>query len=145
MMAQGVAAEQVTQHISTLNDSLTARIIELECNAAGLQQPNSCLCWLALGSEGRLEQTFYTDQDNGIIFSVPEGETADSMRHHLLPIALRINQALAECGFPLCKGGIMASNPKWCLSLEEWQKIFAEWIDHGSPEDLLNLSVSCAR
>lgn len=144
MMAQGVAAEQITQLISTLNDLLTARIIELECVTAGLQLPNSCeaeLCWLALGSEGRLEQTFYTDQDNGIIFSVPAGENADAMRLRLLPVARRINEALASCGFPLCSGGIMASNPKWCLSREEWQNTFAEWIDHGSPEDLLNASV----
>lgn len=144
MMAQGVAAEQVTQLISTLNDLLTTRIIELECITAGLQQPNACqteICWLALGSEGRLEQTFYTDQDNGIIFNVAAGETADSMRQRLLPVALRINNALASCGFPLCCGGIMASNPKWCLSREEWQHTFANWIDHGSPEDLLNASV----
>ncbi len=144
MMAQGVAAEQITQLISTLNDLLTSRIIELECIASGMQQPGSRhagLCWLALGSEGRLEQTFYTDQDNGIIFSVPEGETADAVRQRLLPMAKRINDALAGCGFPLCSGGIMASNPKWCLSLEEWQKTFAEWIDHGSPEDLLNASI----
>ena len=140
MMAQGVAAEQITQLISTLNDLLTSRIIELECIAAGLQHPNS-FCWLALGSEGRLEQTFYTDQDNGIIFSVPKGETADAVRQRLLPVAKRINEALASCGFPLCSGGVMASNPKWCLSLEEWQKTFAEWIDHGSPEDLLNASI----
>jgi CBS domain-containing protein len=144
MMAQGVAAEQLTHLISTLNDLLTARIIELECSTAGLLQPDSGqagLCWLALGSEGRQEQTFYTDQDNGIIFTVPAGETADSVRSTLLPVARRINQALAECGFPLCNGGIMAGNPKWCLSSEEWQHAFAEWIEHGSPEDLLNASV----
>jgi len=144
MMAQGVAAEQITQLISTLNDLLTARIIELEFSAAGLGRPGarqSGLCWLALGSEGRLEQTFYTDQDNGIIFAVPEGETADAVRQRLLPVARRINEALAGCGFPLCSGGIMASNSKWCLSLEEWQKTFAAWIDHGNPEDLLNASI----
>lgn len=144
MMAQGVAAEQITQLISTLNDLLTTRIIELECHASGLHQPNSnqaALCWLALGSEGRLEQTFFTDQDNGIIFSVPEGETADTVRRRLLPVARQINEALASCGFPLCSGGIMANNPRWCLSREEWQKTFADWIDHGSPEDLLNASI----
>jgi len=144
MMAQGVAAEQLTQLISTLNDLLTARIIELELISSGLQETNACqtaLCWLALGSEGRLEQTFYTDQDNGIIFTVPVGETADSMRAILLPVARRINEALASCGFPLCKGGVMASNPKWCLSTDEWQDIFFQWIDHGSPEDLLNASI----
>jgi CBS domain-containing protein len=144
MMAQGVAAEQLTQLISTLNDLLTARIIELELITSGLQESNACqtaLCWLALGSEGRLEQTFYTDQDNGIIFTVPEGGTADSMRAILLPVARRVNEALASCGFQLCKGGVMASNPKWCLSNEEWQQTFFQWIDHGSPEDLLNASI----
>ena len=144
MMAQGVAAEQITQLISTLNDLLTARIIELECIASDLQLPASChtgICWLALGSEGRLEQTFYTDQDNGIIFNVPSGETADSMRGRLLPVARRINVALDSCGFTLCKGDIMASNPRWCLSREEWQQTFSNWIDQGSPEDLLNASI----
>lgn len=144
MMAQGVAAEQLTQLISTLNDLLTARIIELELRASGLHPPDAgqtVLCWLALGSEGRLEQTFYTDQDNGIIFTVPDGETVDSMRAALLPVARRVNEALASCGFPLCKGGIMASNPKWCLSVDEWLDTFFAWIDHGSPEDLLNASI----
>ena len=144
MMAQGVAAEQLTQLISTLNDLLTVRIIELELITSGLQESiasQTVFCWLALGSEGRLEQTFYTDQDNGIIFTVPAGETADSMRAALLPVARRVNEALARCGFPLCKGGIMASNPKWCLSSDEWQSTFSAWIDHGSPEDLLNASI----
>ena len=144
MMAQGVAAEQITQLISTLNDLLSSRVIELECIASGLQQPGSCqtgICWLAFGSEGRLEQTFYTDQDNGIIFNVPQGETADAMRQKLLPMARRINEALDSCGFPLCKGDIMASNPRWCLSREEWQQKFTAWVDNGSPDDLLNASI----
>jgi CBS domain-containing protein len=94
-----------------------------------------------LGSEGRFEQTLNTDQDNAIIFDVPQGMTADQVREQLLPIARRINEALAECGFPLCKGEIMASNPKWCLSLEEWKHTFNGWIGGGSPESLLNASI----
>ena len=144
MMAQGIAAEHLTQLTSTLNDLLTSRIIELECIAADLQKPDSCqtaFCWLALGSEGRLEQTFHTDQDNGIIFITSPGETPDTMRNTLLPVARRINAALAECGFPLCKGGIMASNPRWCLSLEEWQNVHADWIARGDAPVLLNASI----
>ncbi len=143
MMAQGVAAEQLTQFISTLNDLLTARIIELECTATGVMESPLCagFCWIALGSEGRYEQTLNTDQDNGIIFHVPEGATAEQVRAQLLPIARRINEALDACGFPLCKGNIMASNPLWCLSLAEWQNTFATWIDQGNPEALLNASI----
>lgn len=144
MLAQGVAAEQVTQFISTLNDLLTSRIIELECAAAGLDKAlslNSQMCWIALGSEGRYEQTLNTDQDNGIIFVPSQGVSADDMRRLILPVARRINQALEACGFPLCKGEIMASNPKWCLSLDEWKKTFAQWLDQGDPEALLNASI----
>ncbi len=136
MLAQGVAAEQLTQFIASLNDVLTQRIIDLEFgneDLAGIE-----FCWLALGSEGRNEQTFSTDQDNGIIFTIPEGMTAEQVRERLLPVGRRVNEALDRCGFPLCKGNIMASNPMWCLSLEEWRQRFARWIDAGDPESLLH-------
>jgi CBS domain-containing protein len=139
MLAQGVAAEQLTQFIASLNDVLTQRIIDLEFGREDLGEIR--FCWMALGSEGRLEQTFSTDQDNAIIFIVPAGSTAQQMRERLLPIARRVNEALDRCGFPLCKGNIMASNPMWCLSLEEWQSRFAAWIDSGDPEALLHGSI----
>ena len=59
----------------------------------------------------------------------------------MLPFAKRINQALDECGFPLCRGNIMAGNPECCLSLEEWKARFQHWIEHGSPEHLLKASI----
>ena len=141
MMAQGVAAEQLTQFISTFNDLLTVRIIELEFAASNLGKTADGPCWLALGSEGRFEQTLSTDQDNALIFTVPEGMTADQVRAQMLPVARRINETLARCGFPLCRGNVMASNPQWCLSLEEWRGIFLNWIMHGTPEALLHASI----
>ncbi|PIQ12406.1 MAG: hypothetical protein COZ23_11775 [Hydrogenophilales bacterium CG_4_10_14_3_um_filter_58_23] len=126
--------------MSTLNDLLTTRVIELECAAAD----GRCkvdFCWIALGSEGRFEQTLNTDQDNGIIFEVPDGSGPDRVRQSLLPIARRINEALDACGFPLCKGNIMASNPELCLSLDEWKGKFAKWIDQGDPQSLLNATI----
>ena len=140
MLAQGVTSEQLTQLISTLNDLLTRRIIELQLArdpaAAGIE-----FCWLALGSEGRLEQTLNTDQDNGIIFTIPEGMDAEATRALLLPFAKRINDDLDACGFPLCNGMVMASNPKWCLSLDEWKTTFDNWIYHGDPRALLYATI----
>ncbi len=143
MMAQGVAAEQLTQFISTFNDLLTVRVIELESAASALHDTPLLqgVCWMALGSEGRFEQTLNTDQDNALIFTVPEGKTADDVRAQLLPLAERINAGLDLCGFPLCKGRVMASNPEWCLSLEEWKRNFSGWIMHGTPEALLHASI----
>lgn len=139
MLVQGVAAEQLTQFIASLNDLLTQRIIDLEFGGEELKDIR--FCWMALGSEGRFEQTLSTDQDNGIIFEAPPGTRADEVRQRLLPIAVRVNQALDACGFPLCKGDIMASNPGWCLSYDEWQSRFAAWIDSGDPQALLHGSI----
>ena len=143
MMAQGVAAEQLTQFISTFNDLLTSRVVELEYTASGIGKTPLAdqLCWMALGSEGRFEQTLNTDQDNALIFKVPEGMTADQVREQMLPVAKRINDTLDLCGFPLCRGKIMASNPQWCLSLEEWKQTFSNWINNGTPEALLHASI----
>jgi CBS domain-containing protein len=138
MLAQGIAAEQLTQIITTLNDQLTARIIELELQDDPAQSIE--FCWLALGSEGRFEQTLNTDQDNGIIFTAGDDDPA-MLREVLLPFAKRVNLALAACGFPLCGGEVMASNPKWCLSLREWQETFDKWIYYGAPMDIMHSTI----
>ncbi|MFP5382296.1 MAG: DUF294 nucleotidyltransferase-like domain-containing protein, partial [Gammaproteobacteria bacterium] len=136
LLAQGMDAENLTAIISSLNDRLTERIMGLESESdrklAGLRW-----CWLALGSEGRMEQTLATDQDNALIFD----QANDAQREALLAFAQRVNARLDACGFPLCKGGIMAGNPQWCLSADDWQRQFAQWIDHGSPEALLHASI----
>ncbi|MFM9970434.1 MAG: DUF294 nucleotidyltransferase-like domain-containing protein [Burkholderiales bacterium] len=137
LLAQGVGAEMLTQMIATLNDRLTRRVLTIEWlrhDLAGIKA-----CWIALGSEGRLEQTLATDQDNGIIFAADM--VATDARARLLPFATAVNQALHQCGFPLCKGDIMAGNPKWCLSLDEWRQIFADWIRDPLPKALLNASI----
>ena len=139
LMAQGLEAEQLTRLISELNDQLSQRLLYLAFADAGLEDIS--WCWLALGSEGRLEQTLLTDQDNGLIFALPPGASAEALRQRLLPVARQVNEWLAACGFPLCKGEIMAGNPKWCLSLEEWQNTFSEWLFRGDAPVLLNASI----
>jgi CBS domain-containing protein len=138
-LMEGVSPEQLTLLISSLNDLLTRRVLELEF--AGRDLRGIVFCWLALGSEGRLEQTLSTDQDNGLVFEAPQTISAEAAREILVPIARRVNDSLAACGFPLCTGKIMAGNPRWCLGAEEWRREFAHWIDSGSPEALLHGSI----
>ena len=132
-------AETVTRLISALSDALTRRAIALALDAAPAALRARRWCWIALGSEGRQEQTLVSDQDNGIIFE--DGPDPDAIRAQLQPLAMTINQTLADCGFPLCEGNIMASNPACCLSLHEWRTRFAAWIDEGEPQALLNASI----
>ncbi len=139
MLAQGVSAEKLTQFISGLNDSLTRRVIEICLARHDLRGID--WAWLAFGSEGRDEQTFSTDQDNGIIFICPAAIDRDALRQRFLAFATEVNEGLARCGFPLCKGNIMASNPLWCLTQEEWQERFTQWIRKPEPEALLNATI----
>jgi CBS domain-containing protein len=138
MMAEGGAAEPLTQLISNLNDHLTVRIIEL--TRAEFALPKVEWCWLAFGSEGRFEQTLSTDQDNGLVFAAPAAEAAQ-VREAFLPFARVVNERLAACGFPLCKGSVMASNPELCLSVEEWHGKFEGWIRANSPQALLDATI----
>lgn len=132
----GLAA---TRLISVFNDRLTARIIELTARRHRL--PPVAWCWLALGSEGRHEQTFVTDQDNGLIFNATSEQEAAALRQLFLPFAQEVNQHLADCGFALCSGQIMAGNPTWCLSFDEWRSQFIDWVRRPEPEALLNASI----
>ena len=130
LLAQGVAAEPLTAMASALNDALTQRVIALA--ALGKALPESW-CWIALGSEGRMEQTFVTDQDNALIYAGERGE--------LPAFAEQVNRSLDACGFPLCRGDIMARNPRWCLTAPQWRSLFDGWIRNTEPEALLNASI----
>ena len=131
----GMAVEALCQWMSGLNDLITMRICELVEDESDL--PPVAWCWLAFGSEGRLEQTFATDQDNGLLFVPPTPEATGDTRAAFLPFAAAVNDALHHCGFERCPGKIMAGNPDWCLSADEWQSRFEHWLRVPDPDALL--------
>lgn len=139
MLAHGASSTQITQIITLLNDHTVCRVIELALAERG--DPGVPFSWLCFGSEGRREQTLHTDQDNGILFEAADSDEADAIRARLLPLAQYINQCLAQCGFTLCKGNVMAGNPELCLSRSEWARRFAGFVREASPENLLGSSI----
>ena len=139
MLAHGASSTQITQIITLLNDHTVCRVIELALAERG--DPGVPFSWLCFGSEGRREQTLHTDQDNGILFEAADSAEADAIRARLLPLAQYINQCLAQCGFTLCKGNVMAGNPDLCLSRSEWARRFAGFVREASPENLLGSSI----
>jgi len=134
LVAQGIGAAQLTRLISHLNDQLTAHLLTLGCARFAIRPGD--FCWLSFGSEGRAEQTIATDQDNGILYRAGQIDRAS-----LAGLAAWANDALAVCGFPLCKGNVMARNPELSLDAAEWEERFGGWIDRGDPEALLNASI----
>lgn len=135
----GMAVESLCEWMSGLNDLICMRIIELIEDEFDL--PPVPWCWMVFGSEGRLEQTFSTDQDNGLLFVPPEAERTTAIREAFLPFAQAVNQALHHCGFERCRGDIMAGNAEWCLSAAEWQQRFANWLRVPEPEAVLHSTI----
>jgi CBS domain-containing protein len=58
-----------------------------------------------------------------------------------MKLAAAINQGLADVGFPLCKGGVMAMNEKWCKSVTEWRDSLSAWMRSPQPEALLDANI----
>ena len=132
LLAQGIDAAHLTALLSSLNDALVQAALHL--SSAGHALPGR-YCWVAFGSEGRAEQTLATDQDNGLILE-------DGLdRRPFLAFAAQANETLAACGFPLCKGGVMAGNARWCLELARWRAVFSDWMRNPVPNALLDASI----
>lgn len=125
-----------TKIISAINETITQQII-----AASLKEmpttPPCAFAWLALGSQGREEQLLLTDQDNALVFCDVSEENFDKTKEYFLKLSASINHKLSLVGFELCPANMMASNPKWCLSLYQWEQQFKKWITTPDPEHLM--------
>ena len=131
ILQHGGMARDICELITLLNDHLTQKIIVLAEEAMvqeGQGRPPVPYAWIALGSEGRCEQTLMTDQDNALIFTNVSTEKEDEVRDYFLSLAEKVVSGLERCGFPRCKGGIMAINPKWCQQARIWKDYFRHWI-----------------
>ena len=116
----------IGQISAELYDELVQRLIQMALTALredGQDLSELDWAWVSVGSDGRREQILRTDMDNAIIFkSSGSKEQDEQIRKQLTLLAESVIQGMSYCGFTRCQGGVMASNPKWCLSDSEWKK-----------------------
>jgi len=140
LIGEGAKAGNITQMIAILNDHILGRMLTLLEKEMG--PPPVPYCWLLLGSEGRREQTFKTDQDNAILYGDPVDETEKQAAEiYFAVFAAKAIEHLVNCGYPLCPGEIMAINPRWCQPLSVWKKYFERWVAAPEPQELLNATI----
>ncbi|MGE5300418.1 MAG: DUF294 nucleotidyltransferase-like domain-containing protein [Acidobacteriota bacterium] len=136
LLKEGAKASNITRIITEINDRLVRKILEIA--EARLGPPPVPYCWIVYGSEGRKEQTFKTDQDNAIIYADPASAVEEQAAGaYFGAFAESVKDALVSCGFPVCTGGYMASNPRWRQPLRVWKNYFSEWITTPTPEAIL--------
>jgi len=91
-------------------------------------------CLIVMGSEGRGEQTYRTDQDNGLILSAPVPES------ELQAFRAAFTGALESFGFPPCPGDVMVVNPLWSKTIEEYRADFRRWL--AMPDEHAHMNVA---
>ena len=139
-LQQEVSIAFISTVMTQVNDALMRRAITLSLGQME-EQPPVDFCWLALGSQGREEQLLRTDQDNALIFADVPDEQLDSTRAWFLAFAKKVTDILHACGFAYCPADMMASNPRWCLSLREWQQQFSSWLEEPDPQAVMHSTI----
>ncbi len=136
---QGLPAALLRTSIGAAFDAAVERTLEL--SLADLGTPPVAFAFLCLGSNARHEMTMYSDQDNALVFADVPAAELDGTRRRLLQLADRVCSKLNQAGYPYCPGGLLASNPKWCLSVSEWRQRLLGSVQSGESAAALDLHV----
>ncbi len=139
LIDSGARTQNITRIITSLTDVITQRIIALSIESLG--KPPCSFAFIAVGSEGRMEQTLATDQDNAIIFNNVDQENHQVYKTYFLELGKKVTTALDQLGFKYCNGEVMANNPKWVLSLDDWKNQFKSWINNSDPKSILEAGI----
>ncbi len=135
----GAKAKNITRFLTTVSDAILQKIIGFAFDEMGPAPAK--FVFMVLGSEGRKEQTLKTDQDNAILFEDVNAKSRKEVMTYFLKFGEKVCNWLDQAGYALCKGDVMAKNPKWCQPLGAWKKYFSEWIHKAEPEALLQASI----
>ena len=125
LLREGAKASHVTRVVAEVNDRLIVKILQFA--EARLGPPPATYCWVVLGSEGRREQTFKTDQDNALIFSrfrrpiPPPANTSPISR----PSPRTLSQPAVIRSAPAITWQVIRAGVS---RLRVWQNYFQQWI-----------------
>jgi PAS domain S-box-containing protein len=139
LMDSSARPRHVNSALTAAFDAATDRLVEIALRDLGPAPAPFAL--VAFGSQGRGEVHLTSDQDNGLIYAVPEGASAEESAAWFLRLGAHVSAGLAVAGYPFCRGRVMASDPKWCRSLQDWTATYDEWLRRSEPQDITDLSV----
>ncbi|WP_250432487.1 DUF294 nucleotidyltransferase-like domain-containing protein [Hanstruepera flava] len=135
-LEQNLPINHISKIISAINDNITKQVISLVQKDMPTKPPTA-YAWMSMGSQGRHEQLLLTDQDNFLVFDNVQEADYETTQNYFLEFAKKITENLNTVGFEYCPANMMGSNPKWCLSLSEWQSQFKRWITHPDQDHLM--------
>lgn len=137
LVDEGASSQMIGIAMSSVGRSLMRRLVELaEAEIGPAPIP---YCFMVHGSLARNDQSITTDQDNALVLH----DSFDPREHdtYFRELAQRVSDGLDACGYPYCKGGIMATNEQWRQPLSQWKRYFEAWIARPDPQRLLHSSI----
>lgn len=132
----GMLAHQVSHVLTAIADAVTVRLIQLA--EAELGPAPAAWCWLGFGSQARAEQLFGADQDNGMILA---NDARPEDAGWFAQLAQRVCDGLQLCGYPYCRGEIMATTDSWRQPLAAWQDRVRSWALTPTPAAAMRVSI----
>lgn len=125
--------------LSLVTDAATMRLIELAFEKLGAARVP--FAFIALGSQGRMEQTLFTDQDNAIIYAQPDAADQQAVTAYFQQLADFVCAGLNQSGYRNCNGKVMANNPRWCQPVAVWKEYFDGWVSRADLQELMEFSI----
>ncbi len=128
--------EQLGKFVTTITDAITRQLCRI--GEAELGPPPCDYAWVAMGSQGRHEQSARSDQDNALVLDDSAVKADDD---YFKALAKIVNDGLDACGYVYCPGDVMASNPKWRQPLQTWKSYFNKWITVPEAKALMHANI----
>ncbi len=133
LVDRDVSAADIGRVTTALGDAVRRRVVALVENEVG--SPPTAYSWVLLGSAAREEEALAADQDHALVLE-QDGHDAWFAR-----FAAKVTDTLEECGLPRCPGNVMATNPRWRLTAEEWRTTFVQWAREPDAEAVLGVAI----
>jgi CBS domain-containing protein len=133
LVDRDVSAADIGRVTTALGDAVRRRVVALVEEQLG--PPPTAYSWVVLGSAAREEEALAADQDHALVLE------EDGHDDYFARLADKVTAILEMCGWPRCRGEVMATNPRWRLTVEQWRGMFARCAREPDPQAVLDLAV----
>lgn len=137
---KGIAlSSQSNEDLNEFHDLIYHHVLSMSVNQIKLRygQAPSPFTFFVMGSAGRMEQSIWSDQDHGVIYQMKNEES----KEYFIRLGEEISKGLMLAGYTKCPGGVMASNPMWSKSADDWRLQINHWACDSSWEAIRYLLI----
>lgn len=137
------SAAEISRLLGTISDAATSALLGLAAADLGpapqVEGVTVGWAWVALGSQARHEGRLGSDQDHCLVLDDAADRLDDTQRSWFGQLAERVVQGLQDCGYPACRGEVMAT--KWCFSATAWRRQISHWLNAPDAMEVMHAQI----